>query len=168
MAVEDFVGTQISGTMSYPDNEGHSGYKISDIAILTNASLNTYKPNVVLLDAGINDLGQNYQISSAPSRLASLIDQILAAEPDATVLVAQLVINGDPTLESERETFNTQLPAIVQARNNAGKHVALVDMSALTTADLSSTLHPNDNGYQLMANAWDASIPAGNREPLDS
>ncbi len=158
VAAQDFVGTQINGTMSDPDNEGHPGYKISDIAALTNASLNTYKPNVVLLDAGINDLGQNYQISTAPSRLASLIDQILAAEPDATVLVAQLIINADPTLESERETFNSQLPAIVQARASAGKHVALVDMSALTTADLSGTLHPNDTGYQLMANAWDASI----------
>lgn len=158
VAAIDFVGNQINGTMFDPDNEGHPGYKISDIAALANASLNTFKPNVVLLDAGINDLGQNYQISSAPSRLASLIDQILAAEPDATVLVATLIINGDPTLESERETFNSQLPAIVQARANAGKHVALVDMGALTTADLSGTLHPNDTGYQLMSNAWDASI----------
>ena len=154
----DFVGTQIDGTMADPDNEGHYGYRIRDIAPLTNASLNNYKPNLVLLDAGINDLGQNDDIPNAPSRLASLIDQILAAEPDATVLVAQLIINGDATLESERETFNSQLPAIVQARASAGKHVALVDMSALTTADLSGTLHPNDTGYQLMANAWDASI----------
>ena len=158
IGILDFVGTQFDGTMNDPDNEGHYGYKISDIAPLTNASLSTYKPNLVLLDAGINDLGQNYQIPTAPSRLASLIDQILAAEPDATVLVAQLIINGDPTLESERETFNSQLPAIVQARASAGQHVALVDMSALTTADLSGTLHPNDSGYQLMAKAWDASI----------
>ncbi len=158
VAVEDFVGKQINGTMSDPDNEGHPGYKISDLANLANASLNTYKPNVVLLDAGINDLGQNYQISSAPTRLASLIDQVLTAEPDATVLVATLIINGDPTLESERETFNSQLPAIVQARASQGKHVALVDMGALTTANLSGTLHPNDSGYQLMANAWDSAI----------
>ena len=93
----------------------------------------------------------------APSRLASLIDQILTAEPDATVLVAQLVINGDPTLESERETFNSQLPAIVQARANAGKHVALVDMSALTTADLSGT-----HGQRL-----GRLHSAGNRKRLD-
>lgn len=154
----DFVGSRIDGTMADPDDEGHSGYKIGDIASLTTGALNTYKPNIVTLDAGINDLGQNYAISTAPTRLASLIDQVLTAEPDATVLVAQLVINGDPTLESERVTFNNALPAIVQARANAGKHVYLVDMSALTTADLSGTLHPNDTGYQLMANAWDAAI----------
>lgn len=158
VSTQDFVGTGINGTMSDPDNEGHPSYKISDIAALTNASLNKYKPNIVLLDAGINDLGQNYEISSAPARLGSLVDQILAAEPDATVLVATLIINGDPNLESLRETFNSQLPTIIQARVGAGKHVALVDMGTLTTADLSGTLHPNDAGYQLMANAWDQAI----------
>ena len=157
VAALDFVGTQISGSMSDPDNEGHPAYTINDIATLTNVSLANYKPNVVLLDAGINDLGQGYE-ASAPTRLGSLIDQILTAEPDATVLVATLIVNGDPTLESERKTFNSQLPAIIQARTNASKHVALVDMGALTTADLMGTLHPNDTGYQLMANAWDTAI----------
>jgi len=154
----DFVGSQIDGSMLDPDNEGHFMYRIDQIAGLATGVLNNYKPNLVLLDAGINDLGQGYNVSTAPARLASLIDQILAAEPDATVLVAQLIVNTDAIVEPERETFNSKLPAIVQARAGAGKHVALVDMSALTTADLFDGLHPNDTGYQLMANAWDASI----------
>jgi len=158
VATQDFVGTQIDGTMSDPDNEGHYGYRIDQIAGLINSSLATYKPNIVTLDIGINDLGQNYEVSTAPSRLASLIDQILASEPDATVLVAQLIVNATASVESEVVTFNDQLPAIVQSRASAGKHVYLVDMSALTTADLSDGLHPNDTGYQLMANAWDTAV----------
>lgn len=155
----DFVGSQIDGTMADPDNEGHFGIDISDLAALTTAALNRYKPNIVALDVGINDIGGNYYVSTAPSRLASLIDQILAAEPDATVLVAQLIVNGDPAEEGEVVTFNNALPAIVQARASAGKHVYLVNMSALTyPADLDGTLHPNDTGYQLMANAWDTAI----------
>ena len=155
----DFVGSQIDGTMADPDNEGHFGIDISDLAALTTAALKRYKPNVVALDVGINDIGGNYYVSTAPSRLASLIDQIVAAEPDATVLVAQLIVNGDPGEESEVVTFNNALPAIVQARASAGKHVYLVNMSGLTyPADLDGTLHPNDSGYQLMANAWDAAI----------
>jgi hypothetical protein len=125
---------------------------------LATGDLNTYKPNIVTLDIGINDLGQNYQVSTVPDRLASLIDQILAAEPDATVLVAQLIVNSTASVEAEVVTFNDQIPAIVQARANSGKHVVMVDMSALTTADLEDGLHPNDTGYQLMANAWDAAI----------
>ncbi len=154
----DLVGSQIDGNMADPDNEGHFGIEISALAALTTGDLNTYKPNLVLLDVGINDLGNNDDVADAPTRLASLIDQVLAAEPDATVLVAQLVVNGDPTIESRAVTFNDALPAIVQTRASAGKHVYLVNMSALTTADLDGTLHPNDTGYQLMANAWDAAI----------
>lgn len=66
VAAQDFVGTRINGTMADPDNEGHPGYKISDVAALTNAPLNTYKPNVVLLDAGINDLGQTMRSPPLP------------------------------------------------------------------------------------------------------
>jgi lysophospholipase L1-like esterase len=154
----DFVGSQIDGTMADPDNEGHFGYRIDQIASLATGELNTYKPNLVTLDIGINELGQNYEVSTAPGRLASLIDQVLSAEPDATVLVAQLIVNATASTEAEVVTFNSQLPAIVQARASAGKHIYLVDMSALTTADLSDGLHPNDTGYQLMANAWDSAI----------
>ena len=158
VATVDFVGTQLDGSMPDPDNEGHFGYQIDRLAALTDIALYRYRPNVVLLDAGINDLGNNNDVSNAPARLGSLIDQVLEAEPEASVLVAQLVVNSNAATESAVVGFNNQLALVVQERASIGKHVVLVDMSALTTADLSDGLHPNDNGYQLMANAWDASL----------
>ncbi len=163
VAVLDFVGSQNDGTMADPDNEGHYGDTISEIADLATTNLNTYKPNLVLLDVGINDLASGTESSSevadAPTRLASLIDQILSAEPDATVLVAQLIVNQtSDAVEDDVVAFNNALPAIVQARANEGEHVYLVDMSAVTTADLDGNTHPNDTGYQVMANAWYAAI----------
>lgn len=154
----DFVGSQRSGVMFDPDNEGYYGDRIDQISGLINGELALYQPNVVLLHIGTNDLGQNYQVSTAPARLASLIDQIIADDPTVTVLVAQLIPNSTASVESDIVAYNTQIPAIVQARVNAGKHVSMVSMSALTTADLSDGLHPNDGGYQKMANAWDAGI----------
>lgn len=50
--------------------------------------------------------------------------------------------------------FNQQIPAVVAQRANAGAHVRFVDMSAVTTADLSDTLHPDDAGYRKMADAF--------------
>jgi hypothetical protein len=38
--------------------------------------------------------------------------------------------------------------------------VGYVDMSSLTTADLSDALHPNDGGYQKMADAFNTGIQA--------
>ena len=116
------------------------------------------RPNIVTLHIGSNDMGQNYQVSTAPDRLASMIDQIIAGSPGVTVLVAQLIPNSDSTVQSRINSYNSQIPGIVQARVNAGKHVYMVSMSSLNTGDLQDGLHPNDNGYQKMANAWDAAI----------
>ena len=154
----DFVGSLRDGTTFDPDHEGHSGYRIDQIASLATSAVATYQPNIVTLHVGSNDMGQNYQVSTAPARLASLIDQILAAAPNATVLVAQLICNSDPTVQARINAYNSQIPGIVQARANAGKHVYLVSMSSLNTGDLYDGLHPNDNGYQKMANAWNGAI----------
>ena len=154
----NFVGSQFDGTMADPNNEGHFGDEINAIAGLATGELNTYRPNIITLHIGSNDLNNNYDVSTAPTRLAALIDQIVAAEPDATVLVAQLIPNANATVEARIVTYNAAIPAIVQARASKGEHVFVVSMSSLTTADLHDGLHPNDTGYQKMANAWDAAI----------
>jgi lysophospholipase L1-like esterase len=153
-----YVGSQTSGNLPDPQNEGHPGYTIDQIAALTNASLATYQPNVVLLMAGTNDMNQNYQVSTAPARLGALIDQIVAAAPNATVLVGSLPPAAGSGTEANIVAFNAQIPSIVEARTDAGKRVQFVDMSSLTTADLSDGLHPNDSGYLKMANAWNGSL----------
>lgn len=154
----DFVGSQRGGNAFDPDHEGYFGNRIDQVAGLLNPDLATYQPNLVTLHLGTNDLGQGYQVATAPDRLASLIDQIIAARPGVTVLVAQLIPNSTASVQSLINTYNSRIPGIVQTRVNAGKHVYTVSMSALTLADLNDGLHPNDGGYQKMANAWDAAV----------
>lgn len=154
----DFVGTLRGGSMSDPDNEGHCGYRIDQIAALADASLTRYRPNVVTLEIGTNDLNGNYQPATATARLKSLVDQITAAVPDATVLVASLVVSTSGAVEQYRASYNQAVPHIVSEAQAAGKHVAYVDMSGLTTADLTDTLHPNDTGYEKMADAFHRGI----------
>lgn len=156
----DFVGSGRNGSMSDPDNEGHSGWRIDQIAGITDSVLARYRPNVVTLEIGTNDLNGNYQVPTAPDRLRALIDQITRDAPDATVLVGTLIVSTSGTEEAHRPAFNAKLPGIVQAEQAAGKHVRLVDMSALTAADLSDALHPNDNGYRKMADAFNAGVQA--------
>ncbi|WP_107467015.1 SGNH/GDSL hydrolase family protein [Streptomyces sp. MA5143a] len=156
----DFVGTGRAGSMSDPDNEGHSGYKIHQITALTDAALTRYRPNVVTLHIGTNDLNESYQVSTATARLRSLVDRITAAAPDATVLVASLVVSTSGSEEQYRAAYNQAVPTIVRDAQAAGKHVAYVDMSALTTADLVDALHPNDSGYRKMADAFHRGVQA--------
>lgn len=151
----DFVGSIRDGSMFDPDHEGHSGKRIDEVAsaFLPDA-LPAYQPNVVTLHIGTNDMGQNYDVANAPGRLGAMIDQILSAVPGVTVVVAQLTPNADSAVQARINAFNNQLPGLVQARVNAGKHVYLVSMSTLNTGDLADGLHPNDGGYQKMADVW--------------
>jgi len=155
----NFVGSVRSGSMADNSNEGHPGLRIDQISALTDSSLATYKPNVITLMAGTNDLVQDFQESTAPTRLTSLINQILADDPTATLLVADLTIGTTANIAAGEPAYNATIPGIVQSEQAAGKHVVFVDMGALTSADVSADgIHPNDTGYQLMANAWNTGI----------
>ncbi|KAK1176779.1 ricin-type beta-trefoil lectin domain protein [Streptomyces sp. NBS 14/10] len=156
----DFVGTLRGGSMSDPDNEGHSGYRIDQIAALADASLTRYRPNVVTLHIGTNDLQGASGPDAAIAGLKSLVNQITRDVPDATVLVASLVVSTSSSEEQYRGAYNQAIPQIVSDAQAAGKRVAYVDMSSLTTADLADPLHPNDAGYQKMADAFHRGIQA--------
>lgn len=156
----DFVGTGRAGSMSDPDNEGHPGHLIEQIATLADASLTRYRPNVVTLHIGTNDLDRSHQVSTATARLKSLVGQVTAAAPDATVLVASLVVSTSGSEEQYRAAYNRAVPGIVSEAQAAGKRVAYVDMSGLTTADLADALHPNDAGYRKMADAFHRGVRA--------
>ena len=147
----DFVGSQRSGSLPDPDNEGHSGWKINDIAGVATQRLATYQPNIVLVQIGTNDINGNDNVASAPDRLGKLIDQIFTAAPNAAVVVSKIILTSSASTNTRIDAFNNALPAIVTARANAGKHVILISQSPLTAADMYDGLHPNDSGYKKMA-----------------
>jgi lysophospholipase L1-like esterase len=135
-------------------NEGHNGAMISEIATYANYSL-PMRPNVVLLHAGTNDMNQPNDPDNAPARLGSLIDQIVNACPDAAVLVAQIIPAANSDTMARIKTFNAAIPDVVAERASAGKKVMVVDFSnVLQTKDLIDGLHPTDDGYNKLANAW--------------
>lgn len=150
----DFVGSIASGTMTDPYNEGHSGWRIDQIAGSTTQVVQKYQPNVVLLKAGTNDMIQSYAVGTAPNRLSDLIDQILAASPSTTVLVASLVPATDGTINNNIKAFNAKLPELVAQKRRQGLAVYFVDMSSFPSSALADGIHPNDAGYQLMADQW--------------
>ena len=156
----NFVGSVLEGSMADSSNEGHPGWRIDALQDIVNGSVSTYRPNVVLLMAGANDLIQDDNVATAPSRLNALIDQITANDPGVTVLVGNLIPSLNANIVADGPAFNAALPAIIQSKQEAGDHVALVDMyDALTTADLGPDgIHPTDTGYQLMAQAWNTAI----------
>ena len=153
----DFVGSQFNGPSSLGDHdhEGHPGWRIDQIDANIVGWLRTFTPHTVLLHIGTNDVLQNFNLSTAPNRLSTLIDHITNTVPTAEVFVAQITPLANAAQDSAARTFNSAIPGIVQSKVNAGKRVHLVDMhSALTTADLIDGVHPTAGGYDKMAATW--------------
>jgi lysophospholipase L1-like esterase len=154
----DFVGSMSNGPAELGDknHEGHSGWRIDQIDTNINSWMDSYKPKIVLLHIGTNDIAQNYNTANAPSRLSGLIDKICAKLPDGGKLYVATII---PLSFGSVNSFNLQIPGMVQTKVNQGKPVYLVEMyNALTTADLADGVHPNLTGYNKMADVWFSAI----------
>lgn len=147
-----YIGSQHSGNMSNNENEGHSGYKIADIAAATVPTL-SQRPNIILLMAGTNDINFNFSLTTAPDRLRSLIQELIDACPDAAILVAQIIPSGDDDRQRQVVIYNTALASVVKDFATRGLHVMEVSMPT-TRQDLIDGIHPTEKGYLDMGDAW--------------
>ena len=173
----DFVGTLLdvqNGMIPDRDHEGHSGFRIDQIATNLNGWLDRIEdPDVVLLMIGTNDFLQNYQTAQASVRLENLVAQLADARPHATILLANIVPNTtNPSVDAAQNTFNATIPGIVDRQSNLGRLVRFVNVrQGFTAADMSTDgIHPNESGYDKLAGNWfdaitAATTPLGNAEP---
>jgi lysophospholipase L1-like esterase len=160
-----FTGSQTNGPatvdgVTFPNrHEGHSGWRIDMIDDRVPSPALQMVPHIVLVMAGTNDAIQNVNVSTAPARVGTLIDALTAGAPDALIVVALLTPLGDNAQEARVASINSGLPAIVQSRASAGKHVVLVDMhTGFPESELADMIHPNMTGYNRMAGVWYAAI----------
>jgi lysophospholipase L1-like esterase len=168
-----FVGSLASGPamlagLPFPKgNEGHSGYSIDDssqtmgISPLVDQALATYKPNIILLMIGTNDMHYSLDLANAPRRLGALIDRLTSDAPDALLVVAKII----PALGAQNtptQAYNAAIPGVVQPRVAQGKHLVMVDLyaaiGAWSSAMYKDSEHPNDAGYSAMARTWYSAI----------
>lgn len=154
----DFVGSMSNGPSSLGDknHEGHSGYRIDQIDSNINSWMDKYQPQIVLLHIGTNDITQNYNLNNAPDRIISLIDKICAKLPSGGKLyVAKIIPLFTTDYNNKISTINQKVASSIQSKASQGKPVYSVDMnSALTGSDLADGVHPNQNGYNKMADVW--------------
>lgn len=176
-----FVGSgsngpeQVDGVAFPHEHEGHSGWTIapaggrSGISTLVSTVMPKYAPHIVLLMIGTNDAIDNYDMDHAPDRLGQLIDAIYAQLPNVAVLVAQLIPGrgdtsqgDDAELSTRIQRFNQAIPAVVQARADAGKRIFVVDMyrpfEGAERALLEDQWHPNAAGYVKIGTQWFAAL----------
>jgi lysophospholipase L1-like esterase len=168
--------TSLDGQTFPQNNEGHIGWTIAQISnIATTAqtvsvSGTSYAgalrdlPNVVLLLIGTNDEGFASSEAGASDRLATLIDKIVSAMPDALIVVSSIYVfpgckstNYTPTqCAANVIAYDAAIPGAVQQRVAQGHHLLYVDVSGMPSNGLSSDgVHPNiASGYPWMGDRW--------------
>lgn len=164
------VGTM---TPNFPKgHEGYSGFTIdpssrSGISPLADGAIANAKPHIILLMIGTNDIDLGVDVANAPKRLGALLDKVIADAPSALVVLAQITPLQDDTVNARVQAYDQAMPALVQSRAAAGKHIVLVNMYApfvananYKTALLADKWHPNPAGYQIMATVWYDAIKA--------
>jgi lysophospholipase L1-like esterase len=180
-----FVGTAppngpntVDGRTFPRRHEGHGGYTISGggqgaiAGTVTDNAIAMTHPHIVLLMIGTNDINGNINISSAPTRLGQLIDEITTDAPAALVVVASIIPIANSGTNARVQTYNAAIPGLVSARAAAGKHVIYLDNYAAFSANanyqtalMADSLHPNEAGYAVLGRAFYGAIsgvlPAG-------
>ncbi len=144
------------------NHEGYSGYMSADILQELSAMLQANHPDVVLLHIGTNDLPTPIDPDSSLHNIQTIVEQIHQFDPQIQIILARII----PCLQNTPLGIE-RYPAIIELNNLIGQvaaqwsNVHLVDMwSAFTavsgweTALMSDSWHPNDQGYQLMAEKW--------------
>jgi len=161
----------VSGQAFPKSNEGHSGWGVSRVnpnsgggkgiaTLIPSPALTTGgTPDIILLHIGTNDLGF-FSATQTLGDLTGLIDSLITNAPDALLVVAQIIPLGYGDNKATQD-YNKGIPALVQQRASAGKHIILVNQyDGFTASSMigSDLVHPNHAGYQAMANKWYAAI----------
>jgi lysophospholipase L1-like esterase len=167
-----FVGSQRNGpdkvnSSTFPQNhEGHTGYTIERIRTdllpkIANSAFNP-APHIVLLMVGTDDMsaGTPADQLSASQRVGPLLDELVRLAPKALIVVAKIIPLGANQAGSVNvKPFVDALPAIVQERVAAGKHLLLVDpSSSFPVTELADGVHPTQRGYEVIGDVWYAAI----------
>jgi len=168
-----FVGSQTSNSvgMAQPNHEGYGSYTIDDTinggvpdstgvsALPLSTRLQTYKPDVITLLIGTNDIGTGRSTQQVSADMETLISDIYTNDPGVTLIVGNITPRADG-YNSAVQSFNAFLPAIVTAENtNPGYKVYLADLyDAVPLTDLYDAVHPDDDGYNRIANQWYATF----------
>lgn len=170
------TATNTLTTVGQRRHEGHPGYTTSQTLGNLNANDgsggnnggfwlrpgNGFEPDFITLNIGGNDFVQNRNDTAAIGRLATLVGELAALRPTATIVVSSIVYRPDIGAYVDLH-YNPFIEDLVFRQILAGRRVRYLDLrTILGTGYLSSdNIHPTQTGYDLMGAAWYQTIVNG-------
>lgn len=180
----DFIGSwdkhHAGRTVPNPDfdtdHEGHSGWTIHHVLEPPDWDkergnlddwLKLYRPDIVLIELGTNDVFQCVDATSAMNDLATVIEKLRTKNASVKILLAQIpplgaqwspkkLCSTDTSYESAIKIFNDAVLRFAQTKTTGKSPVLIVDQFTGTNpaVDMYDDIHPNEKGERKMSQRW--------------
>jgi lysophospholipase L1-like esterase len=164
----DFVGTQSDGGGCNPgysydfDHEGHGGFAATGIANNNQLPpwLATARPDIVIMHLGTNDMwGGFIPLSDKLTAFTKLVGQMRAQNPAMRIVVAKIIpmaASACATCPADVIALNNAIPGWAAGLTTAQSPITVADLwtGFDAVADTVDGVHPNDGGFQKMADRW--------------
>ena len=140
------------------DHEGHWGYRTDELVSIAKGSSGRHQPDIVLLWAGGNDIGQQGEVGVTNARfgLRDIIEGIRSRVPGVTILLGlKSPINHE--FDELIESLNDTIAALASELDTAESPVILVDHYTgfdIGSMTLSGNIHHNRVGEAWVAENW--------------
>lgn len=158
----NFVGTLNNGDGSFDtDHEGHPRYRSDQVRQAIGGWLSQASPDMVLFHIGTNDISAGRTINEIITDIEATIDDIWNRKPGTRVFQCAIVPRKDSQgLNNKTQDLNREIESLVQRKRSQGpitfidQYRPIANRANWETALMADNLHPNDSGYQIMAEVF--------------
>ncbi|KAI1416276.1 carbohydrate esterase family 3 protein [Hypoxylon sp. FL1857] len=155
----NMVGSVRLGDFVDNDVEAYGGKKILEMHEYAKKIVPKTLPNVFVINLGTNNLLQNIDVDKVGEQMEDMINYLLTASNQSTVVLSTMLTNKVPNLEPKVLDMNRQYRDIMKTFEADRKPVVLAEMhpseggSGVPTANEIGPdgSHPTVKGYEMMA-----------------
>ncbi len=160
----NFVGSLSDGSGFQTNHEGHEGFTSGDILSNVSGWLTTFSPNYVLLIVGANDVteiaNETLTIANSVNNIEGIVNAIHSHNASTHILISSLTPRTD-ALDSLTTALSHRIKYIYEDKKAAGYKIHYIGTGEMfRTYDawgddyMEDFLHPNDNGYNVIAKGF--------------
>ncbi len=138
------------------DHEGRWDYRVDEINSIISSSIETFRPSIILIHLGTNDVFQGQSVSSTVLEIENLIDTVRAIKADTAFVVSRVIPSSRNT--DKIASLNNEISEI-SLKNTSLSPVVVVNQAAgYFVSDNYDGIHPGNSGEQKIAKTYFSAI----------